>query len=304
MAGMADGAKIDERIRFGCRGGERTLMNGPDIGELERTARRLRSLIVRGVGVGQKGHLGGSCSIADVVTALYFYKMRHDAKRPDWPERDRFVLSKGHVALVQYAALALSGYFPEEDMDRVKHLGCHLQGHPDFRKTVGVEANTGSLGQGFSMACGMAAGVRIDGYASRVYCVLGDGEIAEGQVWEASMAAAQFKLDNLVAILDSNRIQATGACGERFNTYPHREKWESFGWKVDEVNGHDMGAIVALLDRIEGEKGRPHFIIAHTVKGKGVSFAEGKVAFHNGTLTREQREQALKELEEPAEALA
>jgi transketolase len=271
-------------------------MDTQEIKRLEQAARDLRALIVRGVGVNQKGHLGGSCSIADVVAALYFYKMRHDPKRPDWPGRDRFVLSKGHVALVQYAALALSGYFPVKDMDRVKHFGCHLQGHPDFRKTPGVEANTGSLGQGLSMACGMAAGVRIDGYSSRVYCILGDGEIAEGQIWEASMAAAHFKLDNLVAFLDSNRLQATGACSDRFNTYPHREKWESFGWAVTEVDGHDMAAIVAVLDRIEQEKGRPHLVIAHTLKGKGVSFAEGKVAFHNGTLTQAQYDQALGEL--------
>lgn len=270
---------------------------GPEeVARLEARAREIRALVVRGTGIDQKGHLGGSCSIADVVAALYFRVMRHDPQRPGWPDRDRFLLSKGHVALVQYAALALAGYFPVEDMDRVKHFGCHLQGHPDFRKTPGVEANTGSLGQGISMACGMAAGLRIDGRASRVFCVLGDGELAEGQVWEAAMAAAHFKLGNLVAFLDSNRIQATGACGERFNTYPHREKWESFGWAVDEVDGHDMRAIVDRLDGISPATGRPHMIIAHTLKGKGVSFAEGRVAFHNGTLTREQYRQALAEL--------
>jgi transketolase len=271
-------------------------MQTQEVIRLQQLAKQIRSLIVRGVGINQKGHFGGSASIADVVTALYFYKMRHDPKNPKWPLRDRFVLSKGHVALVQYAALALSGYFPVADIDRVKHFGCHLQGHPDFRKTPGVEANTGSLGQGISMACGMAAGLRIDGKDCRVYCILGDGELAEGQVWEAAMAAAHFKLDNLVAVLDSNRIQATGNCCERFNTYPHREKWESFGWQVEEIDGHDMAAIVAVLDRVDSQQGRPHLIIAHTVKGKGVSFAEGQVAYHNGTFTPEQYEQALKEL--------
>lgn len=267
-----------------------------DIPYLVDKARRVRRLIVRGVGVNLKGHLGGSCSIADVVAALYFYKMRHDPANPGLPERDRFILSKGHVALVQYAALAEAGYFPQDDMDRVKHFGCHLQGHPDFRKTPGVEANTGSLGQGISMALGMAAGLRINGSNSRVYAVLGDGELGEGQVWEAAMAASHFKLDNLVAILDRNRIQATGACCDRFDTSPHLEKFQAFGWDVDQVDGHDMAAVVAALDRADRREGRPHMIIAHTIKGKGVSFAEGKVAFHNGTFTQDQYDQALREL--------
>ncbi len=180
------------------------------IAELERRARAIRLNIVRMVGVNQRGHLGGSCSIADVVAALYFSKMRHDPKDPSWPDRDRFLLSKGHAALVQYAALAECGYFAKEELPRTKTLGSMLQGHPDLKCTPGVEANTGSLGQGLSIACGIAAGLRLYGRRSRIYCVVGDGELAEGQIWEAAMAAAAFKLENLTAILDCNGLQATG----------------------------------------------------------------------------------------------
>ena len=270
--------------------------SAPDLAYLADKAQRLRRLIVRGVGVNLKGHLGGSCSIADVVAALYFHKMRHDPKNPQWADRDRFLLSKGHVALVQYAALAEAGYFPEADIDRVKHFGCHLQGHPDFRKTPGVEANTGSLGQGISMALGMAAGLRLDGKDNRVYTILGDGELAEGQVWEAAMAASHFKLDNLVAVLDRNRIQATGNCCDRFDTSPHLEKFAAFGWEVQVIDGHDLPQILAALNNADVRGGKPHMIIANTIKGKGVSFAEGKVAFHNGTFTQAQYDQALCEL--------
>jgi transketolase len=255
-------------------------------------ARTLRLDIVRMVGVGQKGHLGGSCSIADVVTALYFHKMRHDPSNPLWPDRDRFLLSKGHAALVQYAALAECGYFPKAELERVKRCGAMLQGHPDLKTTPGIEANTGSLGQGLSIACGIAAGIRIDGRASRVYCVVGDGEIAEGQIWEAAMAAAVFKLDNLVAILDCNGLQAMGVIAQRFNTSPLAEKWRAFGWHVAEIDGHDMGLIVQTLDEVEAVKGKPKMIIARTVKGAGIPFAENRVEFHNGQLDQAQFETA------------
>jgi transketolase len=263
-----------------------------DIQNLERRARTIRLDIVQMVGVGQRGHLGGSCSIADVVTALYFYKMRHDPSNPLWPDRDRFLLSKGHAALVQYAALAECGYFPKAELASVKRCGAMLQGHPDLKTTPGIEANTGSLGQGLSIACGIAAGVRIDGRSSRIYCVVGDGEMAEGQIWEAAMSASVFKLDNLVAILDCNGLQAMGVIAQRFNTSPLAEKWRAFGWHVVEINGHDMGAIVRTLDEMDAIKGQPKMIIARTVKGAGIPFAENRVEFHNGQMDQAQFETA------------
>jgi transketolase len=263
-----------------------------DIQRLERMARAIRLNIVQMVGVGQRGHLGGSCSIADVVTALYFHKMRHDPSNPSWPDRDRFLLSKGHAALVQYAALAECGYFPKEELKTVKRCGSILQGHPDLKSTPGIEANTGSLGQGLSIACGMAAGLRIDGRSSRIYCVVGDGELAEGQIWEAAMAASAFKLENLVAILDRNGLQAMGVVAQRFNTNPLVEKWQAFGWHVLEIDGHDMNAIVHALDEVDQIKGRPKMIIARTIKGAGIPFAENRVEFHNGQLDEAQYENA------------
>lgn len=267
-------------------------MNREDIAKLEDIARAIRLDILKMIGIGQKGHLGGSCSIADVVTALYFYKMRHKPDDPRWPDRDRFLLSKGHAALVQYSALAESGYFPKEEFANTKKLGSMLQGHPDLKSTPGVEANTGSLGQGLSIACGMAAGLRLDGRACRVYCVMGDGEQAEGQIWEAAMAASAFRLDKLVAVLDCNGLQAMGRIEERFNSNPLVEKWRAFGWHVVEIDGHDMKAIVDSLDALDQVQGKPKIIIAHTIKGAGIPFAENRVEFHNGQLDTEQYETA------------
>jgi len=263
-----------------------------DIQDLERMARTIRLNIVKMVGVGQRGHLGGSCSIADVVTALYFYKMRHDPANPQWPDRDRFLLSKGHAALVQYAALAECGYFPKSELERVKRCGAMLQGHPDLKTTPGIEANTGSLGQGLSIACGMAAGLRIDGRDSRVYCVVGDGEMAEGQIWEAAMAASAFKLEKLVAVLDCNGLQAMGAIVQRFDTNPIADKWRAFGWHVFEIDGHNMSRIVSVLDEADAIRKKPKMIIAKTVKGAGIPFAENRVEFHNGLMDQAQYESA------------
>ncbi len=263
-----------------------------DTRKLELMARAIRFNIIQMVGVGQRGHLGGSCSIADVVTALYFSKMRHDPLNPSWPDRDRFLLSKGHAALVQYAALAECGYFPKEELKNTKRYGSILQGHPDLKSTPGVEANTGSLGQGLSIACGIAAGLRIDGRQSRVYCVIGDGEVAEGQIWEAAMAASAFKLDHLVAILDRNGLQATGAVAQRFDTNPQPEKWRAFGWQVMEIDGHDMAGILNALEEADQTNGQPKMIIARTVKGSGIPFAENRVEFHNGLLDKAQYEAA------------
>lgn len=274
---------------FGTGG---SLLNRKDISRLEDTARAIRLDILNMIGIGQKGHLGGSCSIADVVTALYFYKMRHNASDPQWPDRDRFLLSKGHAALVQYAALAESGYFSKNEFVNTKKLGSILQGHPDLKSTPGVEANTGSLGQGLSIACGMAAGLRLEGRTSRVYCVMGDGEQAEGQIWEAAMAASAFRLDRLVAILDCNGLQAMGRIEERFDSSPLADKWRAFGWHVVEVDGHDMEAIADSLDALDHVQGKPKIIIAHTIKGAGIPFAENRVEFHNGQLDAGQYEDA------------
>jgi len=263
-----------------------------NVKKLEGIARAIRLNIVQMVGVGQKGHLGGSCSIADVVTALYFSKMRHDPANLHWPDRDRFLLSKGHAALVQYAALAEAGYFPKDELKNTKRLGSMLQGHPDLKSTPGVEANTGSLGQGLSIACGIAAGLRIDGADSRVYCVVGDGELAEGQIWEAAMAASAFKLDRLVAILDRNGLQAMGPVKQRFDTNPLAEKWRAFGWYVVEIDGHDMQAILDALNAVDSVEGQPKMIIARTIKGAGLPFAENRVEFHNGQMDAAQFETA------------
>ena len=266
------------------------------IKELEDKAQKLRRDVVISIGVGVAGHIGGSNSSADIVAALYFHKMRHDPKHPEWRERDRFLLSKGHVGILQYAALAESGYFPVEDLKHTKEIGSYLQGHPDVQKTPGIEAGTGSLGQGLSIGLGMALGLRLDRLDSRTYVLVGDGEIAEGQIWEAAMAASAFKADNLVAIVDRNRLQANGRTKERFDTGDIMAKFLSFGWHVIEINGHDMREILSALDEAETVKGVPTAIISNTVKGKGVSFAENVVGYHNGMLTEETYRQALLEL--------
>lgn len=194
--------------------------------EFEKIAKKLRYNIIKMIGPGVPGHVGGSCSIVDIITVLYFYKMKHHPSDPTWPSRDRLILSKGHAAIAQYSALAELGYFPMEELGKLKQLGSILQGHPDMLKVPGIEANTGSLGQGLSISCGIAMAGKLDKLDYRVYCILGDGEIAEGQIWEASMAATNFKLDNLTVFLDKNRIQATGTIIERFDTNPHKKN----GW--------------------------------------------------------------------------
>lgn len=264
--------------------------------ELKKIAATLRLNIIKMVGVGQKGHLGGSCSLSEIVSVLYFYKMKHDPKNPKWDDRDRFILSKGHAALIQYAALAETGYFPKAEIENVKKLGAMLQGHPDMTTTPGIEGNTGSLGQGLSMACGMAAGLKIDKKSSKVYCIIGDGEIAEGQIWEAAMTASYYKLDNLVVFLDMNRLMATGPIIERYDTNPLVDKWKAFGWQVYDIDGHNIQEIIDTLEKAESVKDKPKIILARTIKGKGISFAENNAAFHNGELTKEQFESACAEL--------
>jgi transketolase len=273
------------------------MVSNETIKNLEQTALKLREDVVDILGVGKVGHLGGSCSCAEIVSVLYFYKMKTDPKNPKLKDRDWFLLSKGHAALIQYAALAEKGFFPKEELKHVKMLGAMLQGHPDMRKTPGVEANTGSLGQGLSIANGIALGLRLDGIKSKVYVILGDGELAEGQIWEAAMAAKNFNIDNVVAIVDRNRVQATGPIKDRFDTNPVAQKWDAFGWNVIEVDGHDVGKTIEALEKADQVKGRPTIIIAETIKGKCISFAENKAEFHNGSLSEEQYATAKSDLE-------
>ena len=260
------------------------------VAELEKVANKLRYDVVMMIGTGKPGHLGGSSSVADIIAVLYFPKMRHDSSKPKWPDRDRFLLSKGHAALAQYAALAECGYFDKRQLSTLKELGSMLQGHPEMLRMPGIEANTGSLGQGLSVACGMALAGKLDKKDYHVYCIIGDGEIAEGQIWQASLAAPCYKLDNLVAILDKNLVQATGPVAERYDTNPHPQKWKAFGWHVMEIDGHNIKQIADAIDEADNVKGKPVMIVAHTVKGKGVPFAEGQAAFHHGILTQDQFE--------------
>ena len=274
------------------------MVNQDTVKKVKKLAVQIRKDVVLMIGGGgQVGHLGGSCSSAELVAALYGYKMRLDPKNPKWDGRDKFLYSKGHAAIAQYAVMAELGYFPKEELLTLKKLGSRLQGHPDRLKTPGVEVNTGSLGQGLSIANGLALAMRLDHKDNRVYCIMGDGEQAEGQIWEAAMAASNFHIDNVVGIVDQNCLQATGECARRFNTNPLPEKWKSFGWHVIEIDGHNVEEIIAALDEAETVKGKPTVIIAHTVKGKGISFAENVVSFHNGPLTKEQYETALRELD-------
>jgi transketolase len=268
-----------------------------EIDSVREKARALRIEILRMLTGAGSGHTGGSLSAADIVAALYFYKMRHNPKDPKWRQRDRFILSKGHAAPVLYAALALSGYFEKSMLQTLRKLGSPLQGHPCSKLLPGVEISTGSLGQGLSIANGIALGLKMDGLNSRVYCLLGDGEIQEGQVWEAAMTAAHYKLDNLCAIIDNNGLQIDGRCCDVMYIEPIVKKWEAFGWNVVDINGHEMEAILGALDEAETVKGRPTMIVARTVKGKGVSLFEGKVKYHGLAPTPEELEVALKELQ-------
>jgi len=269
-----------------------------DIAQLKEQARRLRVKIVKMLAESGSGHTGGSLSAADMVTALYFYKMRHRADEPKWPERDRFILSKGHAAPVLYAALALAGYIDRSLLGSLRKVGCPLQGHPSSKQLDGVEVSTGSLGQGLSIANGIALGLRLGKTPARVYCLMGDGETQEGQIWEAAMSAGHYQLDNLCALVDLNSLQIDGRCEDVMRIDPVVAKWQAFGWHTIEINGHDMQEIVAALDAAEAYKGKPTVILARTVKGKGVSVFEDKVEFHGVTPNKDELAIALKELGE------
>jgi transketolase len=266
------------------------------ITEIKSMALTLRYDLLEMIGVGVAGHLGGSSSLAETVAALYFHKMNFSVAKLKDPDRDRLVLSKGHAALIQYAALCELGCFPREELKRVKTLDGLLQGHPDLT-IPGVEAVTGSLGQGLSISLGMALALRLDKSPARVYVIMGDGEQSEGQLWEAAMAAANFKVDNLTAFLDWNKVQATGPTRNIFSIPDLDKKWSAFGWNVISADGHDPAQILEALEKAASVKGRPSIIILDTVKGKGFSFAEGNAAFHNGILTEEVYKQALAELD-------
>lgn len=266
------------------------------IKELQAKAKKIRRLIIQMLGKAGSGHPGGSLSSADLLTALYFAILRYRPKEPHWPDRDRFHLSKGHSCPLWYAILAETGYFPEEKLWTLRQLGSILQGHPD-RRTPGVEVASGSLGQGLSVALGMSLGAKIDRKDYRVYVLLGDGEIQEGNIWEAAMACSHYKCDNLCAILDYNGFQIDGKICTIMELEPLVAKWQAFGWHTLEIDGHDFRKILAAFQEAKTIKGKPSIIIAHTIKGKGVSFMENVCDFHGRAPTKEETEKALKELE-------
>ncbi|MPM36914.1 Transketolase 2 [bioreactor metagenome] len=258
------------------------------IKELQLKAIQVRANILEMIPPGKVGHLGGSSSIADVMAALYFHTMKVSKTDPKDPTRDRLIMSKGHAVLVQYACLAELGYFDRSELGKVKTFNGMLQGHPDMDRTPGIEAVTGSLGQGLSVSLGMALGLRLDKSASRVYAILGDGELAEGQIWEAVMAARVFRASNLTAIVDWNGVQATSTTAEIFPIENLVEKWKAFGWNVIEIDGHDMVQVLEALDAAKAYTEGPTAILAHTVKGKCFPFAEGKAKYHNASMTEDE----------------
>jgi len=272
--------------------------------ELPRAALRIRRNILRLIRAGRAGHVGGALSMADVLAALYFQVMEIDPNRPDWPQRDRLVVSAGHKALVLYAALAARGYFPEELLDTYGSLDSRLPGHPDMHKLPGVEASTGSLGHGLSVATGMALGLRLSGLGSRVYVVMGDGELAEGSNWEAAAAASHHRLENLVVIVDRNGLQICGPTAEVMACEPMEERWRSFGWSVRRIDGHEFPQMVGTLQAAPFETGRPSAILADTVKSRGFSFAEGKAEYHYWKPSAEELGQAERDLEAIERSLA
>ncbi|MFZ5652600.1 MAG: transketolase [Bacillota bacterium] len=263
---------------------------------LRQRANDIRKDIVGMLGEAGSGHPGGSLSAADMVAALYFKFMRIDPREPRRPDRDRFILSKGHAAPVLYAALAHRGYFPREELSTLRKLGSRLQGHPDMKKLPGVEMSTGSLGQGLSVANGIALAGKIDGMDYRVYVLLGDGETQEGQVWEAAMAAAHYRLDNVTAFLDHNGLQIDGPVTEVLSPEPLADKWRAFGWDVQVIDGHDMAQILDAVEKAAAVKGKPQMIVAETVKGKGVSFMENQAGWHGVAPKPEETQRALEEL--------
>ena len=266
--------------------------------ELEIMAKKVRKGIIEAVYSNNSGHPGGSLSIADILTVLYFKEMNINPKNPKWEDRDRLVLSKGHCSPALYSCLANRGYFPVEDLKTFRNINSYLQGHPDMKNIPGVDMTTGSLGQGLSSANGMAIAGKMEGKNYRVYCILGDGEIEEGQIWEAAMTSAKYKLDNLCVIVDNNNLQIDGTIEEVMSSYPIDEKFRSFGFQIINIDGHNIREIIDALDVAKNVKEKPVCIIAKTIKGKGISYMENKAEWHGKAPNEEQYELALKELEE------
>lgn len=272
-------------------------MKQPDIKTLKKKAIEIRKDILRMLAEAGSGHTGGSLSTVEIFLSLYYYKLRHNPKDPQWPGRDRFILSKGHGCPTLYAVLADCGYFPKEELMTLRKFGSRLQGHP-HKGLPGVEISSGSLGQGLSISNGIALGARLDKLPTRVYCLMGDGELNEGQVWEGAMTASHYKLDNICGIIDFNRLQIDGFCCDVKNMGHINKKWESFGWNVIDVDGHDFKSIMGALDKAEKTEGKPTVLICCTVKGKGVSFIENKVEWHGIAPKKDELTRALNELDE------
>lgn len=268
-----------------------------EIKRLKEIAKELRIWIIRMLTEAGSGHPGGSLSAIDILTVLYFHAMRHRPQEPEWHLRDRFILSKGHGAPALYAVLAKSGYFSMDELLTLRRINSRLPGHPVMHSVPGIEVSTGSLGQGLSVAQGLAMASKMDGNLYRVFCMLGDGEIQEGQIWEAAMSAPKFHLDNLIVFLDYNKGQIDGRTSDVMDLEPLADKWKAFNWNVQEIDGHDISKILTALDRTHTSVGQPHLIIAHTVKGKGVSFMEGNIDWHGKAPTAAEAEIAIKEIQ-------
>ena len=268
-----------------------------EIKGLKKKAVQIRKDILMMLEKAGSGHTGGSLSIVEILVSLYYHKIRHNPKKPDWKERDKVILSKGHGCPALYAVLSDCGYFPREEIWTLRKFGSRLQGHPQLG-LPGVEVSSGSLGQGLSIANGMALANKIDGINSKVYCIMGDGETNEGQVWEAAMTAAHYKLDNVCGIVDFNKMQIDGFCCDVKGLEPFAKKWEAFGWHAIETDGHDIASFIDALDSVDKVKEKPQMIVAHTIKGKGVSFVENQVKWHGISPKKEELEKALKELDE------
>ncbi len=269
-----------------------------EVRTISERARRIRVHVLEATAAAGSGHPGGSLSSAEILATLYFKVMRINPERPDWPDRDRFVLSKGHAAPALYAVLAEAGFFPTEELLTLRKFGSRLQGHPSMKHTPGVEMSTGSLGQGLSTANGMALAARLDGRPTRVYVLLGDGEIEEGQVWEAAMTSVHRKLDNLMAFVDHNGLQIDGPVRDVKSLGNIANRWRSFGWHVLEIDGHDIGAIFAACEEAKASRGRPTVVVARTVKGRGVPFMENAVEWHGKAPSHEQVEDAVRRIEQ------
>ena len=267
-----------------------------DVNELQKYANRIRQGVIKAVYSAKSGHPGGSLSIAEILAVLYFNQMNIDEKNPKAKGRDRLVLSKGHTAPALYSALALRGFFDMDELSNFRNINSNLQGHPDMKNIPGVDASTGSLGQGLSIANGMALGSKQDSEGVRVYCIGGDGEIQEGQIWEAAMTASHYKLDNLCLIIDNNNLQIDGKVNEVMSVYPIDEKFKSFGFETINVDGHNIQELISAFEQAKKVKGKPTAIIANTIKGKGVSFMENEASWHGKAPNEEQYKQAMKEL--------